>query len=393
MTLIVTQICLNELPDGALRYMSIASNALSDLQIEHTNILSPKTIKWFTTNKEANNTSLSIDSTLEQLYNKLPQEPSCLFIHGNIASNIITSIREMHFLVIFAHNPAIDNIPYAYHAANMIITVSEYVSRTLKSHGFKNVAHPPLYGISPVNSAKERDSIGKPISGPVINWNMNKIRDVFLSYLDNHNIYCSVNKNNLPADIDDCKINLGIVSRLARLKRFPELLTQLSPILSKYPSICLHIFGSGSYREVKNIEKSTILFKDRTFYWGWQENPYVAYKYIDYLLLGRPEYEALGLNVLEAQTIGLKAIAINDGPFPETIVNNKNGWLYNDPKTDHAESFNSLIKLILENRNNNNHQKIYSTKNNFTYKSFVSTLNTISNTIATNFSIWKHSRK
>jgi len=237
------------------------------------------------------------------------------------------------------------------------------------------------------------NSISQPIPSQVINWNKNKARDRLLTLLEKHSIYSVTDKDILCNDRENCKINLGIVSRLARLKRFPELLTQLSPILYKYPSICLHIFGSGSYREVNNIKKATLLLKDRTFFWGWQDNPYAAYKFIDYLLLGRPEHEALGLNVLEAQAAGIKSIAINGGPFPETIEHNSNGWLYRDPKHDHAASFDSIIKLILESGNQDNATQSHIVNPIFSYESFASTLRIITNTITIKFNTWKHSKK
>lgn len=391
MTLKVTQICLNEHPDGALRYMSTLSNALSDLKIEHTNIASPKTTRWLQANQESTNTSRFIASTFDHLYDKLPSNESCLFIHGNLPNHIVSSIREKHFLVIFAHNPAIDNIPHTYRAANSIITVSKYVSRTLKSHGFNNVIDPPLYGISSASSIKQHSLTAQPVPAPVINWDKSKIRDLLLSHLETHNIYSVVKQNNMLDNKIDCKIKLGIVSRLARLKRFPELLTQLSHILDSHPSVCLHIFGSGSYREVKNIVNATNSFKDRTFFWGWQDHPYAAYKYIDYLLLGRPEHEALGLNVLEAQTLGLKVIAINDGPFPETV--NNDGWLYDDPKYDNGVSFNTLIESIIELDNNSSLKKNHHYNVNFTYKFFVSTLHIILSKITIDFNRWQHTRQ
>jgi glycosyltransferase involved in cell wall biosynthesis len=60
----------------------------------------------------------------------------------------------------------------------------------------------------------------------------------------------------------------------------------------------------------------------------------------------RPEREALGLNVLEAQACGTPVIAVDGGPFVETVLHGETGWLYGDPQQDGGESFRALISSL-----------------------------------------------
>jgi glycosyltransferase involved in cell wall biosynthesis len=57
-----------------------------------------------------------------------------------------------------------------------------------------------------------------------------------------------------------------------------------------------------------------------------------AYAGIDVLLTGLPEREALGLNVIEAQACGVPVLAPGAGPFTETVLDRRTGWLYADPR-------------------------------------------------------------
>jgi glycosyltransferase involved in cell wall biosynthesis len=85
-------------------------------------------------------------------------------------------------------------------------------------------------------------------------------------------------------------------------------------------------------------------------FWGYQEAVNAIYPQLDYLMVGLPEKEALGLNVLEAQALGTPVIAPNKPPFTETIVHREGGFLYRDPREDGGKDFSALLDSLVAGR-------------------------------------------
>lgn len=125
------------------------------------------------------------------------------------------------------------------------------------------------------------------------------------------------------------RIRLGIVSRIARVKQFPKLFRLLHDSLTDASDMVeIHIFGSGPWSQVQELKSSLpSSIRPRVFFWGWQEDPWAYLPKIHALLLGMPEKEALGLNILEATMRKIPVIGIEGGPFPEVIESGRNGWL------------------------------------------------------------------
>ena len=142
-------------------------------------------------------------------------------------------------------------------------------------------------------------------------------------------------------------LTLGIVSRLTPIKQFPLLFSLLTPILARYPTINIEIFGSGGYASVRDLEKALKPVGSRVRFWGHQSNVRTVYGQLDYLMTGLPEKEALGLNVIEAQACNLPVLAIKSPPFTETVSEDVTGFFYRDPREDDGDDFSRLLDKLL----------------------------------------------
>jgi glycosyltransferase involved in cell wall biosynthesis len=85
-------------------------------------------------------------------------------------------------------------------------------------------------------------------------------------------------------------------------------------------------------------------------FWGYQENVESVYPQIDYLMTGLPEKEALGLNVLESQSLGTPVLAPHRPPFTETVLDEKSGFFYRDPREDGGCDFGDLLAALVAGR-------------------------------------------
>ena len=80
-----------------------------------------------------------------------------------------------------------------------------------------------------------------------------------------------------------------------------------------------------------------------------------------------PEREALGLNLIEAQHLGVPVIAVNAPPFTETVLDGVTGWLYKDPRKDSGNDFRRILKgitsgtMLLDKTNADSHLSQFST--------------------------------
>lgn len=341
----IVQVCINPSPDGSITYMCAVANCISALGLDQVLIIHKKMAPWVK-EKLSPSPSLQIETieTNQDLIQLLTTNHRWhVMLQGNLDEDTLRFIQSHHFLSVFAHNSAHEIIPKRYHYAHVLVPVSQFVKEALHQQGFQNITPTIPYGWIQVNTSNKEPSNIEV--GPIVNWHPHKIRDRVLSGLEKIAGYRTTPKN--PAKQNHA-IKIGIVSRLARAKRFPELLKLLSSSFLAHPQVSLHIFGSGPYQEIQAIMNATASIRSQTFFWGWQKDSARAYQSIDYLLTGRPENEALGLNVIEAQTQGVPVLAINGGPFKELITSGMNGWLYSDPLLDKAQSFHTLLDTLCQ---------------------------------------------
>lgn len=238
-------------------------------------------------------------------------------------------------LIMIAHNP---QTPKNYDLYNLIVPVSEYVYRKLFSGIPLNVAvyQRPAY-LPACRLKKYIDTEGAALpprrQNSEYEWNKKKLRDNVLSVADLFkfrlrllagwgNISSQKFKNN-------DRIKIAVISRIARLKNFPELFGLLSESFAMLADrLEIHIVGSGPWRQVNDLKAAIpISLRPHVYFWGWQSVPWSCLPKIDALILGMPDKEALGLNILEATIRRVPVIGIDGGPFPEVVETGNNGWL------------------------------------------------------------------
>ncbi len=202
----------------------------------------------------------------------------------------------------------------------------------------------PLLGVAEL----QRSHHGAPImSGPMVEWDRRKFRDRVLAA-------CEPVYRSLAPEAKYVKrpgLTLGIVSRLAPLKQFPELFRAIMSSLCAQPDINIEVFGSAiGYRVLRELKAAVAPLDKRVRFWGFQSDVAAVYAGLDYLLTGLPEREALGLNVIEAQQCGLPVLAPNAPPFTETMIDGVTGYLFADPRYDGGQGFGAALVRARANR-------------------------------------------
>ena len=243
----------------------------------------------------------------------------------------------------FAHMPWHDRDPAALQAYDLIVPVSRHVAASLQARGLTQVYAEPLYGIADLSGP--RGAPGEVIlARPAYDWDRRKVREQLLRHL--HPLWWRLQPQR--AFARNPGIALGIVSRLTTIKQFPQLFELLAPVLARHPTFRLEVFGSGSYASVRDLRDALAPIRGRVRWWGHQQNVGAVFAQLDYLMTGLPEKEALGLNVIEAQSRGLPVLAVNAPPFTETVAAGITGLFYEDPRTDGGDSFGRLLLRLEE---------------------------------------------
>lgn len=241
----------------------------------------------------------------------------------------------------FAHLPWHDRDPAALRPYDLIVPVSHHVAASLRARGLSRVYAEPLYGIADLKGP--RSAPGEVIHArPVYDWDLRKVRERVLRTL--YPLYWRLQP---PRTFTRAPgIALGIVSRLTTIKQFPQLFERLAPVLARHPAFGLEIFGSGGYASVRDLRRALAPLQGRARWWGHQQNVGAVFAQLDYLLTGLPEKEALGLNVIEAQSSGVPVLAVAAPPFTETVADGITGLFYDDPRADGGAAFERLLHRL-----------------------------------------------
>ena len=241
----------------------------------------------------------------------------------------------------FIHMPWYERDPAALAPYDLVIPVSQHVAESVRAHGIGNVYPEPLYGVADLHGPRGSGSAELNAETPY-DWDRRKFRDRVLSVL--HPPWLRLRRPARFARLPG--VTLGIVSGITPIKQFPLLFQVIAPLLAGFPMFRLEIFGSGGYASVRDLRTALKPIGDRVRFWGRQRNVRAAYAQIDYLLTGLPEKEALGLNVIEAQTCNVPVLAIDAPPFTETVAPEVTGILYPDPRADGGRGFAEMLARL-----------------------------------------------
>lgn len=270
-------------------------------------------------------------------------KPPCLVLFHTLApESVIRELRAQgHHALAFAHMPLYGRDPRPLAPFDLVVAGSRHVIASLHTAGIDRVYPQPLYGVA------QLDRVGADSerlrAGSRYDWDRHKVRDRLLGALE------PLWEPFLPRRMFVRRpgLTLGIVSRITPIKQFPQLFSHIAPILTRYPTVQVEIFGSGGYASVRDLLRALGLMRDRVRFWGHQKNVVAVYRSIDFLLTGLPEKEALGLNVIEAQACGTPVLAPDAPPFDETVMHGATGLRYRDPREDGGADFEGTLKLLL----------------------------------------------
>lgn len=278
--------------------------------------------------------------------NALPKQRSIIITHTPVSGSVADALRQQHLLAGIVHHPIYGGNGEPYRAYRLLFAVSRHVLNTLDAANIKHCYPHPLYGVADLNRLKRPDDA--PISAtPMYEWDKRKLRDRLLRIV--YPLYWAIKPTRHFKKQDG--LTLGIVSRIAPAKQFPQLFEILAPILHKFPQAHLEFFGNGvGYSPVKKLKKSLASIRRQARFWGPQTNLHAVYRSMDFLIAGLPEREAMGLNIIEAQLCGTPVLAVKAPPFDEIIDEGKTGLLFTDPRLDGGKDFAMLLHKLTESR-------------------------------------------
>ena len=126
---------------------------------------------------------------------------------------------------------------------------------------------------------------------------------------------------------------LIFVGRIAEEKNVPYLIDVMSDIIKKKSNIKLLIIGDGPDKEkyekysIKKNTSKNVIFTGKV---AWDDIP--VYYSLGNAFISASTTETQGLTIIEAMASSLPAICINDESFSGTVVNDLNGYLFDDKK-------------------------------------------------------------
>lgn len=273
----------------------------------------------------------------------LPAERGLIVTHSVLSMEIAPQVAARHCLTGFVHMPLYDRAPRGLTAYRRVFAVSEHVRASAIACGLNNVHPEPLYAVADLASrAADAQACGTLRAASAYDWDTRKLRDRLLGWAEQ---WVSPVLPR-PAFSRRPGLTLGIVSRLTPIKQFPRMFSILAPVLARHPEVHLEIFGSGGYASVRDLKHALEPMRDQVRFWGRQNEVVSVYGQLDYVLSGLPEKEALGLNLIEAQSCGTPVIAVNAPPFTETVVDGEGGYLFDDPRSDGGTDFARLLERL-----------------------------------------------
>ncbi len=364
---LVAQIKLHRYFGGGEVYAQFITRSLSNLTIPNI-IFTHKNADYWELLTLPNNSRQIKVSSLEEIIHKIPKG-ILIITHAPLEKKYSSLIQKNNPMISIVHMPFTGNRS-DFDGYKMIIGVSEHVNNSLIAKGIKPW-HTPLLGIGEISRIDNITST-EIIKRSEYDWDQRKFRDRFLGWTEKYWSHFRLSHTFHP--VDQCT-TIAIVSRLAPIKKFPELFMYLSPIISVFPKVRIEIFGSGGFAQVRDIKKALKPISNRVRFWGHQNDIRSVYKNVDYVLSGLPEREALGLNLIEAQQLGTPVIAVDSPPFTETVSHGVTGWLYKDPRKDGGADFMKLLTGIVNRKMILNECQRESHLNKFSIQAFTERLN------------------
>ena len=145
------------------------------------------------------------------------------------------------------------------------------------------------------------------------------------------------------------KINLSekdfiitFVGRIAKEKNITFLLNNMKNIINDCPNVKLLIIGDGpNLEEYKEYSEKNDLTKNTLFIGKipWEDIP--KYYLLSDVFVTASTSETQGITVVEAMAASLPVVCINDESFNNTVIDNLNGFIFNNDK-EYVESIKKI---------------------------------------------------
>jgi glycosyltransferase involved in cell wall biosynthesis len=329
---------------GAEVYTLFFTRALLDIGCEVTLHAHPQTSHWSTLRHDRLRIVHSSDS--DEVATRLPVERSWIVTHAPVSHAFVAAAKQRHLLTGFCHMPLAGRRAGVLADYQLVYGVSHYVLATASEAGLANLDPEPCYGM--VDFERYSSQSGAITPGVLYTWDLRKFRDRMLGLLESATQPLRGLLTPARPFTRRDGLTLGLVSGIGPIKQFDVLFGILAPILARHPQVHLEIFGWGGYRSVTDLKNALRPMGDRVRFWGQQPHPEQVYPQLDYLMSGLPEKEALGLNIIEAQTLGTPVLAVGAPPFVETVQDGASGFLYRDPREDGGADFGRVLARLLQ---------------------------------------------
>ncbi|MSP98687.1 MAG: glycosyltransferase [Betaproteobacteria bacterium] len=285
-------------------------------------------------------------SSADDIAARLPGRDALIITQSRIPDALMQLAARDHVLMGFAHMPILGRSGAEFARYAVVFTVSEYCIGLLRQAGIVQTYPLPLYGTGSFDRIPDATAASIIRARSPYHWDKRKGRDRLLSVFEP--LLRSLRTH--PVFSRQPGLTLGIVSLISPIKQFPALFALLTPQIARFAQVRLEIFGDGGFAQVRDLRRSLEPIADRVRFWGYQDAVQAIYPQLDYLMTGLPEKEALGLNVLEAQTLGTPVLAPRAPPFNETVLDQKSGFLYRDPREDGGRDFGELLGSMVAGR-------------------------------------------
>jgi len=336
----ISQLNLQESLGGGEIYTRFVVKAFADLGWGTRLFVSPRARFWEALLPQG--TQIVPLESLHQLGQAL-HPGTMLLTHSALDPATATRIAQQLPLVGILHMPLYERLPAGLAHYHRLLAVSRHVAQSARSRGLDQVSPIVLLGVADTHARGESTPLRRT---SCYDWDRRKLRDRVLGWLEAcwPGSYLPGTPYRRVAD----SLTIGIVSRLTPIKQFPLMFSHLAPIIARYPKLRIEIFGSGGYASVRDLRRALQPCGGQVRFWGHQSDVASIYPQMDYVLSGLPEKEALGLNLIEAQTCGTPVLAVASPPFTETVVDGESGFLFEDPRKDHGAGFAALLERLSE---------------------------------------------
>lgn len=362
---VIAQLKLHQSFGGGEIYARFLCEAISAIGLQPLIVTHPKASYWENLLLPHKTIHFTANNNKEGI-SKIP-ENAILINHAPMSQEDVQTASSKHKVLCIVHMPFTGE-PCAFDGYDKILGVSEHVNNSLRNKGITPWPT-PLLGVSDINRGPDHSIIKK---NSEFDWDQRKVRDRLLGITEP---YWSRLRRKQTFNKTQNTITIAIVSRLTTIKKFPELLKSIAPVIQETNNVRIEIFGSGGYAQVRDIKKAIQPIVNKVRFWGHQHDVESVYRSVDIVLSGLPEREALGLNLIEAQQLGVPVLAVKAPPFTETVADGVTGWLYKDPREDDGRHFKQLLSKIVDGKLRLDHTKREVHLEKFSMKSFSERIN------------------